>query len=73
MYQKIVSVLLIPILFFYTLMPAAFGAKTNKECFQISDLKNLHTLSDYINYVQERGAASEEFVPKFDGTGVLAK
>ena len=24
-------------------------------------------------YVQERGAASEEFVPKFDGTGVLAK
>ena len=23
-------------------------------------------------YVQERGAASEEFVPKFDGTGVLA-
>ena len=24
-------------------------------------------------YVQERGAASEEFVPKFDGTGVFAK
>ncbi len=24
-------------------------------------------------YVQERGAASKEFVPKFDGTGVLAK
>lgn len=57
MFQKIVSYLMIPLLFFYTLMPAAFGAK-NDKVFQMSDLKDLHTLSDYINYVQERGAPS---------------
>ena len=30
MYQKIVSILLIPLLFFYTLMPAAFGARNDE-------------------------------------------
>ena len=57
MFQKLVSILMIPILFMYTLMPAAFGAR-NDKVFQWSDLKNLHSLSDYINYVQERGAPS---------------
>ena len=57
MLQKITSYLMIPLLFFYTLMPAAFGAR-NDQCFQLSDLKDLHSLSDYINYVQERGAPS---------------
>ena len=57
MYQKIVSILLVPILFLFSLLPAAFGAR-NDEGFKLSDLKDLHTLSDYINYVQDHGAPS---------------
>ena len=57
MVQKIVSILMVPVLFLYTLLPAAMGAR-NDQTFQISDLKNLHSLSDYINYVQEHGAPS---------------
>lgn len=66
MYQKIVSILLIPLLFLYTLMPAAFGAK-NDKCFQLGDLKDLHSLSDYVNYIQERGA------PSFDTDAFFAR
>ena len=29
MFQKLVSILMIPILFMYTLMPAAFGARND--------------------------------------------
>lgn len=57
MFQKLVSILMIPILFMYTLLPAAFGAR-NDKVFQWSDLKNLHSLGDYIDYIQERGAPS---------------
>ena len=57
MVQKIISIMMVPLLFFYTLLPAAFGAR-NDQTFQISDLKNLRSLSDYINYVQDHGAPS---------------
>ncbi len=55
MFEKIVSLLLIPMLFFQTLVPAFCGNK-NEVTFSEEDIAQLHSLHDYVEYVREKGA-----------------
>ena len=57
MLSKIVSLLMVPVLFIYALIPALLGEKYDKS-FNDEDLSKLTSISDYINYVQENGAPS---------------
>ena len=57
MLSKIVSLLMVPVLFIYALIPALLGEKNDKS-FNDEDLSQLTSISDYINYIQENGAPS---------------
>ena len=75
MFQKFISYLMVPVLFLASLLPAAFGAGNNKT-FDMEDLKDLHTVSDYVNYIQERGAPSfdtESFLRTLAPTDLVRK
>ncbi len=55
MIEKIISFLLLPLMFFHTLFPAFVGI-SNEESFSKEDISQLHSLSDYIDYVKDNGA-----------------
>lgn len=64
MLEKWISVFLVPLLFFQTMIPALFGNRNN-DSFSEADTANLHSLHDYVAYVEEHGAPSfstEKFV-----------
>lgn len=57
MLTKIVSLLMIPILFLQTLFPAMLGERNDKS-LNDKDLKSLTSVSDYVSYISENGAPS---------------
>ena len=57
MLEKWISILLVPFLFLQTMLPAFFGNR-NDRSFSEADTANLHSLSDYVAYVEEKGAPS---------------
>ena len=64
MLEKWISILLVPFLFLQTMVPAFFGNRNDKS-FSEADLAGLHSLSDYVAYVEEYGApayATDVFV-----------
>ncbi len=64
MLEKWISVFLVPFLFFQTMIPALFGNR-NAQTYSEADTANLHSLQDYVAYVEENGApaySTEVFV-----------
>ena len=57
MLEKWISILLVPFLFLQTMLPAFLGNR-NDQSFSEADTANLHSLSDYVAYVEEHGAPS---------------
>ena len=57
MLEKWISILLVPFLFLQTMLPAFFGNR-NEQSFSEADTANLHSLHDYVAYVEEHGAPS---------------
>ncbi len=55
MFEKWISILLIPLLFLQTLVPAMFGNR-NEHSMGDADFKTLHSLSEYVTYVDDHGA-----------------
>lgn len=55
MLEKWISILLIPFLFLQTLFPAMLGNR-NEQSMNSADLKNLHSLQDYVTYIDDHGA-----------------
>ena len=64
MLEKWISILMIPLLFLQTMIPAMFGNR-NEQSFSAADAAALHSLHDYVAYVEEHGApayATDVFV-----------
>lgn len=57
MITKLTSMFMTVILTLFTLFPASLGAKNDRTLSE-EDLKNLTSVSDYVNYIQEYGAPS---------------
>ena len=55
MLEKIISVLLMPLIFLSTMLPFFLGNR-NEETFNEPIPSDLHSLSDYVEYVRENGA-----------------
>ena len=75
MLEKWISILLIPLLFLQTLVPAMFGNR-NDQSMSDADLKTLHSLQDYVTYVDDHGAPSfstETFVRQGKPLGDLLR
>ena len=57
MFEKLVSILLVPLLFLQTMLPTFLGNRYDPATFD-ADRASLHSLSDYIEYVENNGAPS---------------
>ena len=53
MFERFISAILVPFLFLQSLVPMMFGNKN--EAYKTEDVKNLHSLQAYIDYVEEVG------------------
>ena len=75
MFEKLVSILLVPFLFLQTMLPAFLGNRYDPAAFD-ADRASLHSLSDYIEYVENNGAPSYStavFVKKIAPLGQLMR
>ncbi len=57
MFAKLISLMLSMLIFLGSVYPASLGAK-NKDSFSDEDLAELHSVSDYIDYVHTHGLPS---------------
>ena len=57
MFEKLISILLVPLLFLQTMLPTFLGNRYDPATFD-ADRASLHSLSDYIEYVENNGAPS---------------
>ena len=75
MLEKWISILLVPLLFLQTLVPALLGNR-NAQSMSDADLKTLHSLQDYVTYIDDHGApsyATETFVRQGKPLGDLLR
>ena len=54
MFEKLVSLFMVPFLFLQSLMPMALGAR-NKDAYNEAEVAKLHSLKEYIAFVEEVG------------------
>ena len=57
MFEKLISTVLVPLVFVYTLLPGMLGNRSSQTSPEALPT-GLHSLSDYVAYVEENGAPS---------------